>query len=144
MLKPIAMKRSITVGSPPHYPSEPVAQDESPHSACGPGIYPALSGYILLKNIFAPVGCIMLPGITSFDVLPTLCVSVPLWQKIPIPIRVNSCNSRKNPSLKKYKITKRTHFDFFDLPANKGENVANLPNHTQKRTHFRDRNPGLG
>ena len=34
------------------------------------------------------------------------------------------------------KITKRTHFRIFDLPANKGVYVQSVPNLSQKRTHF--------
>jgi hypothetical protein len=135
------MKRSIIVrhppqgracaAAPPHYPSQPLAQDESLHSPARLGFYPALSGLIPLKNIFAPVQCSALPnpiGIRCRAPL-RLCASV---AKIPPQIRVNSWNhiSRQRTSMlghpscgglgkpirvknrpsQKQKITKRTDF----------------------------------
>jgi hypothetical protein len=39
------------------------------------------------------------------------------------------------------KITKRTHFQKYDLPANKGDSQQSVSNLDQKRTHFSEEEP---
>ncbi len=55
--------------------------------------------------------------------------SFPLFQ----PIR-GGCLPLPNSAFRK--ITKRTHFRIFDLPANKGDYSSSVSNLDQKRTHF--------
>ena len=54
-------------------------------------------------------------------------------------IRVHSCSFvfiRGSPSPQHKKITKRTHFQKIDLPANKGDSAHCVSNLNEKRTHF--------
>jgi len=53
--------------------------------------------------------------------------------------RNNSCSFvsiRGSPSPQHKKITKRTHFQKIDLPANKADSAPCVSNLDQKRTHF--------
>ena len=146
------MKRSITVrqpsqgracaAAPPRYPSEHLAQDESLHSPARLEFYPALSGLILLKNIFAAVRCpSSVPSTIASATAEALAKEDSMFSPPALPryrrlLLFNSLSAFRVPRSAFRKITERTHFAILNYPITITVYSCCVQNHHKKRTHF--------